>query len=356
MERPAIKMGDQVEGLVIENIQLREPCEPQEASEPKDSYEPQNPWASVTRCTKVKQCYRPVEGILLMILASFLSTATSGVVKYLDYIGPGQMAALIGVFSTFFLVQYSFFYGVSLVKFKVWYLVLTRCVLGSLGFLMKVYAIKNMNYGDAVALFFTGPIWAGVFARVFLKEKYSVMNMVSAVLGVTGIVLIAKPTFIFGVTEGDDGNPVLASCVAVSGAMLFGVVFCVMSHIGKRVNTVVISTYQSVCMMISGAAFQLITSTPLAYPMCHADRVLLIITGVGSAMTRVCINRALAVEKAGAAALIRNLDTVLAYVIQMLVFKVSPNWMSLVGAGLIITGTLGVGLNRLFNKSNRWEL
>ena len=291
MERPANEKGDEVEGLAIENIQLLEPSEPAPL--------PESP------CTKLSQCCTRLEGILLMTLASCIFTGTSGVVKYLNYIGPGQMSFIIGVFATLFLVQYAFFHGVSLVRFDVKHLVFIRCGMGSIGYLMKVYAIQNMNYGDAIALFFTGPIWAGVFARLFLKEKYSVVNLISAILGVVGIVLIAKPTFIFGVSEGDSNNPVLATCVAVSGAMVFGAVYCVMSHIGRRVDSAVISTYQSAFMIISGAAFQLVMMTPLAYPDCYNDRVILVITGIGAGLGRICINRALAVEKAGPAALIR---------------------------------------------------
>lgn len=119
---------------------------------------------------------------------------------------------------------------------------LIRCVFGSAVYVAKVYCVQNMNYGDAIALFFTAPIWAGIFARVILKEKYSIVNVVASVNGLIGIILIAKPPFIFG--SGNSKTNLVPAIVAILAAVLFGYVMCLQRQIGSRVRSAVVTVYQ----------------------------------------------------------------------------------------------------------------
>ena len=56
-------------------------------------------------------------------------------------------------------------------------------------------------------------------------------------------------------------------------------------------------------------------------------------------------------EKSATGTLIRNVDTALAYFIQIVVFKVAADYLSLIGAGLIAVGTVSITLAKAFDVS-----
>ena len=62
-----------------------------------------------------------------------------------------------------------------------------------------------------------------------------------------------------------------------------------------------------------------------------------------------CLNKGLAIEKSATGSLVRNCDTVLAYLVQIFVFRAEVDVLSLVGAGLIVVGTVFITLGTAFD-------
>ena len=57
--------------------------------------------------------------------------------------------------------------------------------------------VRHKHMSTHPALFFTIPFFAGTIARFFLKEKYSLADVFATAVGLVGIVLVAKPSFVF---------------------------------------------------------------------------------------------------------------------------------------------------------------
>ena len=51
----------------------------------------------------------------------------------------------------------------------------SRAITGAIGHVGKLLCVKMMDVGDATAIYFTSPIWAGLMARCILKEKYTLV-------------------------------------------------------------------------------------------------------------------------------------------------------------------------------------
>lgn len=61
-------------------------------------------------------------------------------------------------------------------------------------------AFTMLPLGDATVIISTTPIFTALFAYFFLKETWSKVEATATFICLTGIVLIARPTFIFGNT------------------------------------------------------------------------------------------------------------------------------------------------------------
>jgi drug/metabolite transporter (DMT)-like permease len=75
--------------------------------------------------------------------------------------------------------------------------------LNTLHILSSYYAFQTIHSGDALALFYTYPMFNLLFSHMMLKEKIDSQDVMSVLTGVTGAFMIAQPGFesrsIFGI-------------------------------------------------------------------------------------------------------------------------------------------------------------
>ena len=68
------------------------------------------------------------------------------------------------------------------------------------------FSLQYLSLSDAVALTFLVPMVTAFLAFVLLHEKYSILEAICSVFSLAGVVLIAKPTFIFGNESNKETN------------------------------------------------------------------------------------------------------------------------------------------------------
>jgi len=78
---------------------------------------------------------------------------------------------------------------------------------GSLTMLTSFACVKFMPVPDAITLIFTAPLFTMVLAAIFMKEKVTIVKVVSGMVLMAGIALITKPSFLFP----DNDNGILKS-------------------------------------------------------------------------------------------------------------------------------------------------
>lgn len=135
------------------------------------------------------------------------------------------------------------------------YLVL-RAVFGAAAVCAWFFGIQILPLPDAVTLQFTTPPFAAAFAVCLVGEKWKPLDIIGAVVCLTGVALIAHPTWLFGKsgassTEDDDGSSasllkVLAVLVTTAGAAMAGIAYVLVRKIGDRVDAVVMVLYYGV--------------------------------------------------------------------------------------------------------------
>ena len=288
------------------------------------------------------------KGILLILMAIFSEAGLSGITKYLKDFPTGELLIITGIYSMLFLSIVVAFYGVPLIKFPSKRLVFVRVMFSMVVQVARIWSFQNLHLGDATALLFTSPLFACILGRIFLKEKLALPHIIAMVLGIAGIVMIAKPSFIFSEKE---SGPWYYNLAPLSGAICMGSAYIAQRKIGTEVSFITISMYISLVGTIGGLGFQTISGDDYVSPRCDAQRFLIPVTGLFAMLGMIGLNKGLHYEKAATASLMRNFDTVLAFLIQVIVFSDPIETLSLAGTALIMIGTLTLTLSKVFDVS-----
>ena len=77
------------------------------------------------------------------------------------------------------------------------WLMLWRSVFGTLAFYFELVAIYLMPISLAMVLYFTQPVFAGLFGFIFNGEKLNKFDIFGVVFSLIGVITVSKPDLIF---------------------------------------------------------------------------------------------------------------------------------------------------------------
>jgi len=84
---------------------------------------------------------------------------------------------------------------------KVNRLLFSRGVLGCLGMSLNYYGVKLVPLSEASVIAQTSPAIIGIFAMIFLKEKYTLSQFLGMLFCFCGVIFVVKPDFLFHLDE-----------------------------------------------------------------------------------------------------------------------------------------------------------
>lgn len=125
-------------------------------------------------------------------------------------------------------------------------LLAARGFVGFFGLAPGYYALKYLSLSDATVLSFLAPVLVGILAFLLLGESYSRIEALAGLFSLFGVVLIAKPTFIFPVSVPEILDPTKHLVTPEERTMAVGIALCgtlgaagayvIIRKIGKRAN------------------------------------------------------------------------------------------------------------------------
>lgn len=231
-----------------------------------------------------------------------------------------------------------------------------RCFVGTTGLILSFYAFRHMPLADASVIIFSTPVFVAIFARLFLREPCGPFHIFTVALTLIGVLLITRPSSLFGNTIPSLANTVDGSeletqnldrmnsynvwgPVAALSSTLFGANAYVTLRALKGLHFSVI--------MVNFGAFALIytfivswSTGILCLPICNSERWLVIALGVFSFLGQILLTLSLQMEQAGPVAIARSADIVFAFIWQMIFFNEIPNGFSIVGAFLVVASVV----------------
>ena len=213
-----------------------------------------------------------------------------------------------------------------------------RGILGFCALSAFYFSLTRLPIAEATVLQYLSPLFTVFLAALFIGERLTRAVLLPTMICLIGVILVARPAFIFGGMAGEL-DPV-AVAVALFGAIMAAAAYVTVRQASRTEHPLVIVFY-----------FPLI-STPAAIPFVISDFVwphgwewmLLLGVGVTTQIAQVYLTRGLALEPAGRAMTISYVQILFAAAWGALFFAEIPGLLSLAGSALVIGGTLYIAL------------
>lgn len=212
-------------------------------------------------------------------------------------------------------------------------LLVLRGVLGFIALSCFYYSVIHLPLADATVIQYTNPVFTALIAAMVLAEHVRMREVALALASLAGVVLVARPTVIFG--AGPEALDPVAVTVAVTGAVFSAAAYVTVRRLGGTEDAMVIVFYFAAISVL------------LSFPMVVADYVhpagsewlLLLAIGVTTYLGQVFLTWGLQRERAGRAMAVGYLQIVFAALWGVWVFSEIPDAWSVVGALVIVAST-----------------
>ncbi len=207
-----------------------------------------------------------------------------------------------------------------------------RGVLGFGALTCFYYAVVHLPLADATVIHFMNPVFTALAAVVVLGEHIGLIETLLVVGSMSGVVMVARPSFLFGA---DTGLDPFAVGVGLAGAVLAAGAYVAVRRLRAETPMLVVFYFASV-------------SSVLALPVVLLDPVmpslgaLVILLGVGitTHLGQVMITWGFRLERAGRASAVGYLQIVFAAGWGWVLFNEFPDAWTWAGAAVIVGCTV----------------
>jgi drug/metabolite transporter (DMT)-like permease len=216
-------------------------------------------------------------------------------------------------------------------------LLVARGMVGFVGLSGFYYAVVKLPLADATVIQYTNPIFAALIAVPVLGERLRLREAASVLVCLVGVVLVMRPGFLLGSVLPGGLDPVAVG-VGLVGALGSGAAYVFVRKLGATEPPLVIIFYFALVSVLAAlplGLFGALWPTPLEW-------LVLLGVGVTTQLGQLSITRGLALERAGRATGVGYLQIVFAAVWGALFFAELPDAGTVLGAALIVGGTLAM--------------
>ncbi len=277
-------------------------------------------------------------GLAYMVGAAFFFSLMSLFVKLVGQRLPSQEIVLVRSVVT---LLYSYL-AVRWAGVHLWgsnkKLLWLRGLLGFCALSCFFFALTKLPLADATVIHYTNPVFTALIAAVALKESISGGEIIGALLSLVGVALMARPSFLFG--TGPGSLPLLYVGVALGGALFSAAAYTTVRKLRETEHPLVVVFYfPLVATLGSGPTAAL---TEVHWPLWWEWIVMILGVAGCAQIAQILLTNGLHRERAGRAMAMTYLQIVFAAIWGMLFFQEFPDLLSIIGALLVISGTLVV--------------
>ena len=264
-----------------------------------------------------------------MIISALAFTFMNVFVKSLNSFSVYQIVFFRSVGSLFFTIPFLLKNKISLLGNKKGLLVM-RSIFGLISMTLFFLSIKYIAMGTAVSIRYIGPIFAAVFALLFLKEKIKPIQWFFFLMAFLGVLVL----------KGFDAEMEIKGIVfALISAVFVGLVYITIRKIGNEDHPVVVVNY---FMIISAVIGGLLSINGWITPV-GKEWLMLLSLGVFGYFAQLYMTKAMQVGETNQVAPLKYLEVIFTIIMGLVWFKEIYTVWSLVGILLIISGlTLNV--------------
>ncbi|MEP1488378.1 MAG: DMT family transporter [Algibacter sp.] len=274
-----------------------------------------------------------------MLISTLAFACMNATVKYLTHISAYQIVFFRSIGSLFFTFGVLLKNKIPLLGNNKKLLVL-RGVVGVISMTLFFMSTKYLPIGTAVSLRYLGPIFAAIFALFLLKETIKPLQWLFFAMAFAGVLVL----------KGFDAELNWFGLILVFiSAIFIGLVYIVISKIGKRDHPVVIVNYFLVISSIVGG---LLSINNWVQPV-GKEWFLLMGLGIFGYFGQVNMTKALQIASTNQIAPFKYMEVIFTVLFGVIIFSEIYTLWSLLGIALIITGLV---LNILYKKQSEKKL
>ena len=272
-----------------------------------------------------------------MLVSTLSFACMNSIVKHLTHISAYQIVFFRSVSTLVFTMVFLLKYNIPILGNNKKLLTL-RGLVGVTSMTFFFMATKYLPIGTAVSLRYLAPIFAAVFAIFLLKEKVKPIQWLFFIMAFSGVVILK------GFDIELDSYGLLLILIS---AIFSGLVYVVLSKIGKSEHPVVVVNYFMAVSVIVGGILSIGNwVNPIG-----VEWLMLISLGVFGYFGQVYMTKAFQIAASTSQiAPLKYLETIFTVLFGVFIFAEVYTFWSLLGIGLII---IGLVLNAQFKEKNR---
>ncbi|KAH3674383.1 hypothetical protein WICMUC_003348 [Wickerhamomyces mucosus] len=224
-----------------------------------------------------------------------------------------------------------------------------RGVVGFVGVFSLYYSLLYLSVSDAVTITFLVPSVTGFLAWIILGERWTLIEAGGGLVSLLGVVLIARPSFIFGDPTNlntdksvESSNPkerLIATLVALCGVLGASGVYIVIRKIRGKVHSLITVQYFAiVCVFITFSGLILIPGLGFRVPTTGKQWFLFFGLGISGFFMQFLLTEGIMREKASRASAMLYVQIVYSIFWEIIIWNHLPNLSSWLGI-LIILGS-----------------
>lgn len=270
---------------------------------------------------------RPLQGAALLALSALLFSGMGVLVREASAtVNNENIVFFRNIVGVFFFLPLLLSKGLRPFKTKRLKSHLLRTTYGLAAMYCFFYAIAHLPLADAMVFTYSAPVFTPIIAYFWLKEPLTKRMLAFSVLGLLGVVLVAKPSdAIFG----------SLSLVGLAASLLAASAFVSIREMSN--------TEPAYRMVFYFALFSsLISAIPLLWawqPLNQQQLILLCAAGLLAALAQIIMSRAYSLAPPGLIGPVAYLAIVFAGVFSFFLWDEVPDVASILGAVLIFTAS-----------------
>lgn len=212
-----------------------------------------------------------------------------------------------------------------------------RSILGTISMGCTFYALgrRELPLGDTVTLFNLTPIVLALVAPVFLKERSGRGVWAAILVAASGVVLIVRPTFLFGGTHALGEAALVPALVALTAAVFSAFAMMSLRRVSAGLNAEAIVVHFSLTGAVALGLIALASGAPLPST---TDALPMLGAGLCAGFAQLAMTRAYAMEQATRVSGVGYLAVPISALLGAALLHEWPTRWALLGMALVVAG------------------
>ncbi|PWZ01633.1 hypothetical protein BCV70DRAFT_151021, partial [Testicularia cyperi] len=315
--------------------------------------------------SRAKSFVKRNEGILLLAVAQLFFSTMNFFYKLINLLPPEESKAVTALEIIFIRMSITWIGCIGFMLAagvpdpflgpkEVRRLLALRGFVGFFGLFGLYYSLQYLSLADATVITFLGPMATGLLGFVVLREPFTAREALGGIVSLSGVVMIARPAFIFGRDAADsdldvpphDGGlepqgvteqqRLFAVGLALLGVCGGAGAYITIRAIGRRASATHSVAYFSLYSTLVSAILMWFTGTEFVLPKNPKWVALLICVGVFGLAAQILLAMGLQREKAGRAVSVTYLQIVYASIYQLVFLHIPIQPLSALGMTVIL--------------------